>query len=264
MTYGRLARALARRAWAQQGRQALILPAAVATALVVLLLVAPRLFPAAVHGDLALPSSGPVRITTPDPATADAAMATALLTAPEVLSVAAALLSLTVSRALLGPDVSGGTAETLLATSLRPRTIFLGYLTVTYGLSLLAWATLAGVFLGLATLVIEAGGSSVAVTGAYGATVLFVPLASMLWATSLLTFVAFLRPAWLKVTAGLNGGPVRLAALAPALVAVVTFSLHPGSYQVFVWAYVAGCAGAALTLLAVLGALFTGERLLDS
>ncbi|MFD8814104.1 hypothetical protein ACFV23_22040 [Streptomyces sp. NPDC059627] len=264
MTYRRLARALLRRAWAQQGRQAVALPAAVAAAIVVLLLVVPRLIPGALHGDLTPPLSGPVRVTSAHPGLTDAAMATALLTAPELLALAASLMSLTVSRSILGPDVSGGMAEGLLATSLRPRTIFLGYVTATYALSLLAWAVLAGVFLGLATAAVALDGSSVAMTGEYGATALLIPLASMLWATSLLTFVAFLHPAWLKVTAGLNGGPVRLAALAPALAAVITLTARPGSYRLFSWSYVAGCAGASLVLLAALAALFAGERLLDS
>ncbi|MEU7167273.1 hypothetical protein AB0A70_21955 [Streptomyces morookaense] len=264
MNAHRLTRALAARAWAQQGRQALAVPAAAAVAIVLLLLVLPRMFPGAVHGSVPLPTSGAVRIGDGHGSAADAAMATALLAAPELLAIGAALISLSVSRSILGQDVSGGVVEGLLATSLRPGAIFFGYVSATFAFSLLAWAVLAGAYLGLATAVVVIGGSAVHMTGEYVATALLIPLGAMLWATSLIAFVAFVHPSWLKVTAGLNGGPVRLAGILPALAATIFTTVKPGAYRVFTWSYAGGCICAALLLMAALAALFNRERLLDS
>lgn len=259
-----LTRALTTRAWAQQGKQALAIPAATALGIVLLLLVLPQLAPGGIHGTPSLPTSGPIRIATGHGSRIDAAMATALLIAPQLLALAASLTGLTVSRSILAPDISGGIAESLLATSLRPRAIFFGYATAAFTFSLLAWAVLAGTFLGLATAAVLLGGSTIHLTGEYFATALLIPLASMLWATSLLTFVAFARPAWLKVTAGLNGGPVRAAGILPTLGATVFLAAEPSAYRVFAWSYVGGCACASLALMTVLAALFNSERLLET
>ncbi|MDH6576500.1 hypothetical protein [Kitasatospora sp. MAP5-34] len=256
--------ALAARAWAQQGRQVLAVPAAVSTGIIVLLLVLPQLIPGGRHGDQTLPPGAAVRIVDGTADGTASAMAVALLTAPALLGIGAALLSLTVSRSILGPDVSSGVMENLLATSMRPRSVFLCYVCAAFGLSALAWAVLAGTFLGLTTAVLAFSGSGVEVTGGYLTTSLLLPLASMLWATSLISFVAFVRPAWLKITAGLNGGPVRLAGILPALGSVIFTTVRPQDCGTFSWPYVIGVSCASAALMAALAALFNSERLLES
>lgn len=164
---------------------------------------------------------------------------------------------------MLAPDVSSGVMESLLATSLPPRALFLGYVAAAFSLSLLAWGILAGGFLGLALLVIGLTGDSVRVTGSYYVTTLLFPLVSLLWTASLISFIAFVRPAWLKVAAGLNGGPLRLGAILPGLVSVVVITADPDAYGVLSWSYIAGCAAAAALLLITLSMIFDEQRLLD-
>ncbi|MFF4215245.1 MULTISPECIES: hypothetical protein [Streptomyces] len=259
---GPLARALASRTWRHQGRHITLVPLGAGLALVVLLLVLPRVYPEGIHGDVSTASSDLATVTGLH-GTTGAALGAALLSAPGLLGVAAGLITLSISRAVIAGDLTSGVMEALLATPLRLRAVFLAYTGTALAAALLAWLTLVAAFTGPAWAVLTAGGGHVHLTTGYVLLGVLVPAGSMLWAASVTVFTAFLYPAGLRATAGLNGGLVRAVGLLPTLGATLAVALAPGKYtQVTAW-YAGGSLTLATALLVAVPLVFKADRLLE-
>ncbi|MGW1072032.1 hypothetical protein [Streptomyces sp. NPDC002537] len=262
MTVGPLARALVSRTWRHQGRQITLIPLGAGLALVLLLLALPRVCPEGIHGSATAASTDLAAVTGLHSATG-AALSTALLSAPSLLGVAAALITLSISRAVVAGDLTSGVMEALLATPVRLRRVFLAYTATALAASLLAWLTLVVAFTGPAWAVLTVGGGRVHLTTGYVLLGVLVPAGSMLWAAAVTVFTGFLYPAGLRVTAGLNGGPVRAAALLPALGTTLAVSLAPGKYTVVTTWYAGGSLVLATVLLTVVPLVFKADRVLE-
>ncbi|MEU4996194.1 hypothetical protein [Streptomyces sp. NPDC021622] len=262
MTTGGLLGALLVRTWRHQGRQALLVPAAAGTGLVALLLVLPHIFPDAVHGELVAADNGLVAVAGLHSATARA-LSTALLAAPTLLGVAAALITGAVSRAVVSGDLAGGSMEALLATPVRLRSVYLAYTACALITGVLSWLVLVLSFTGLAWAALTLGGSSVHLSAGYLLLGLLVPAASVLWAASATVFVGFRWPAGLRPTAGIGGGLARAIALFPALGATTAASLAPDAYTTMTGWYVSGTVVLTAVLLVLMPLVFRAERVLE-
>ncbi|MGK5729410.1 hypothetical protein [Streptomyces sp. URMC 124] len=257
-----LARALASRTWRHQGKHIVLVPLGAGLALVLLLLVLPQVYPEGIHGSVTAASGDLASVTGLHDATG-AALSTALLSAPSLLGVAAALITLSISRAVVAGDLTSGVMEALLATPLRLRAVFLAYTGTALAAALLAWLVLVAAFTGPAWIALTAGGAHVHLSTGYALLGVLVPAGSMLWAASVTVFTAFLYPAGLRATAGLNGGLVRTVALLPALGTTLAVTLVPRKYtEVTAW-YAGGSLTLAAVLLTAVPLVFKADRVLE-
>ncbi|MEW2128987.1 hypothetical protein [Streptomyces sp. NPDC005435] len=261
MTTGRLLGALLLRTWRQQGRQALLVPAATGTGLVALLLVLPHVFPGAVHGGLVAADNGLVAVAGLH-STTSRALSTALLVAPTLLGVAAALITGAVSRAVVSGDLGSGAMEALLASPVRLRSVYVAYTACALIAGALSWLVLVLAFTGLAWAALAFGGSGVRLSPGYLSLGLLVPAASVLWAASATVFTGFCRPAGLRPTAGL-GGVARTVALLPALGATTVSGMRPEAYTTITGWYVGGTLTLTAVLLVLMPPVFRVERVLE-
>ncbi|WP_018547868.1 hypothetical protein [Streptomyces sp. LaPpAH-108] len=254
--------ALLIRTWRHQGRQALLVPAAAGTGLVALLLVLPHVFPGAVHGELVAADNGLVAVAGLHSATSRA-LSTALLVAPTLLGVAAALITGAVSRAVVSGDLGSGSMEALLASPVRLRSVYLAYTACALITGALSWLVLVVAFTGLAWVALTCGGSSVRLSSGYLLLGLLVPAASVLWAASATVFTGFRWPTGLRPTAGLGGGLARAVALLPALGATTVSSMLPDAYTTITGWYVGGTLALTAVLLVLMPLVFRVERVLE-
>ena len=88
--------------------------------------------------------------------------------------------------------------------------------------------------------------ASVAMMWVYWIALLVIPFSMGLWSATATLFGALLYPSSLDTKAGLNGGPIRLVAVLPALIAVPSVLLLPD------WVLPALGLVLAITLLASL------------
>lgn len=169
-----------------------------------------------------------------------------LLMTPAILGMLVAIVATLTLPGVVADDITGGGIEALLAGPIPRRTLFNSYLGAALTLSSAAWviAMVAFALTSVATAIIV--GASVAMMWMYWIALLVIPFSMGLWSATATLFGALLYPSSLDTKAGLNGGPIRLVAVLPALIAVPSVLLLPD------WVLPALGLVLAITLLASL------------
>lgn len=220
--------AFAKRAWIQQGTTAVVLATVVGGVLGVLVFLGsggtdtlagmPELIPGEPDGLVAVH----------DGAGSFLPMTSYLLTmTPAILGMLVAVVATLTLPGVVADDISEGGIEVLLAGPVPRRRLFSSYLGAALLLTAVAWTVtmLAFVFAGAVTSSVI--GMAVSLTPAYGVALVVVPLSMGVWSATSTLFGALLYPRSLDTRAGLNGGPIRLVAMLPALIAVPSVLLLP-------------------------------------
>lgn len=143
-----------------------------------------------------------------------------LVMAPALLGALVSIIATLTLPGVVADDVSGGGIEVLLASAIPRRDLFQAYLGASLLLTSASWAVAAlsfGAATGIFALLTN---TSVAMTGPYLAALIILPLAMGIWSSTVTLFGALLYPRALESRAGMNGGPIRLLAIAPTLLAV--------------------------------------------
>lgn len=213
--------ALTRRAWIQQGTVTVWLAALVGAGLGVLVLLG-------VGGATTLTDSPELVPNTPDALAsirdADGAflpMASYLLVmTPALLGMLVAVVATLTLPGVVADDITGGGIEVLLAGPIPRRSLFTAYLGAGLVLSFAAWAIATGTFTLAALITAAVIGASLTMSWVFVVALLVVPLSMCLWSATATLFGALLYPRSLDSRAGINGGPIRLLAILPALIAV--------------------------------------------
>lgn len=232
--------AFARRAWIQQGTTAVWLAALVGGALGVLVF----LGSGGVNTLANMPDLIP---TNPDGLVAVRDTAGEFLPmTPAILGMLVAIVATLTLPGVVADDITGGGIEALLAGPIPRRHLFSAYLGAALVLTAVAWivAMLAFVLTSVVTSLVI--GASVSLSPTYGVALVVVPLSMGVWSATATLFGALLYPSSLDTKAGLNGGPIRLVAMLPALIAVPSVLLLPE------WVLPALALVLAVTLLASL------------
>lgn len=218
---GRRTLAFARRAWIQQGRTVVWLSALVGAGFGVLVFFATGgvngvpgttdMIPAQVTDLVSVrDSEGDVQVMT----------SYMLAMAPALLGTLVGIVATLTLPGVVADDVSGGGIEVLLASPIPRRALFQSYLSAGLILAVVSWliASLSfGTVIAAISLSLDA---SLTVTFPYLAALIVLPLSMGIWSATATLFGALLYPESLETRAGMNGGPIRLLALAPSLLAL--------------------------------------------
>lgn len=239
--------AFARRAWIQQGPASVWLAALVGGALGVLVFLGssgintlanmPDLIPSDPDGLIAASDSGGTFLP----------MTSYLLTmTPAILGMLVAIVATLTLPGVVADDISGGGIEALLAGPIPRRHLFSAYLSAALLLTAMAWIVAMLGFLIAAVITALIIDASVSPSVTYGIALVVVPLSMGVWSATATLFGALLYPSSLDTKTGLNGGPIRLVAMLPALIVVPSILLLPE------WVLLALGLVLAVTLLASL------------
>lgn len=220
--------AFARRAWIQQGTTAVWLAAIVGALLGVFVFLGsggvntlanmPDLIPGDPGGLVAVRDTGGEFLP----------MTSYLLTmTPAILGMLVAIVATLTLPGVVADDISGGGIEAMLAGPIPRRRLFSAYLGAALALTAAAWIVAMLAFLLAAVVTALVIGASASLSLTYGVALVVVPLSMGVWSATATLFGALLYPGSLDTKAGLNGGPIRLVAVLPALVAVPSMLLLP-------------------------------------
>lgn len=171
---------------------------------------------------------------------------------PVLLSLLCALLATVITPSIVSEDVRGGILETLLTTPLGKARIFRAYLGAAVLLTLLCWALCGAALSGTWAVISQVSTLHVQLSSPLLWMLAALPLSMTFWSAAVTLSASLLYPASLDASAGVNGGPARLLALAPSVLllpAVVTASqsLWPLLMGSLVIATLAACSLLLLT-----------------
>lgn len=239
--------AFARRAWLQQGMTAVWLAVLVGAALGALVFLG--------NGSVTTFANLPEMVllqtdgivTVRDDAGRLLPMTTYLLTmTPALLGTLVAIVATLTLPGVVADDISGGGIEVLLAGPIPRRRLFTAYLGAALAMTAVVWLTAMGVFGAVAVVTAAIVRASVTLSPGYGVALVVLPLSMGIWSGTATLFGALLHPRGLDSKAGMNGGPIRLVALLPALVVI------PSVLFLREWVLPALAAVLVVTLLASL------------
>ncbi|WP_420099508.1 hypothetical protein [Corynebacterium sp.] len=236
--------AFARRAWQQQRSTAVWLAAVIGGLLAVLIFAGPGGMNTAGLDDL-IPAEGTGLVSVRDTGGDLLPVTTYLLSmAPAILGMLVAVVATLTLPGVTADDISGGGIEVLLAGPVPRRALFRSYLGAGLLLTAASW-TVATVTFGIAAAVtVLVLDISVRLSFSFVVALVIVPLSMAVWSATATLFGALLYPGSLETKAGMNGGPIRLLAVLPAMIAVPTVLLLP------TWVLPALVLVLAVTLLA--------------
>lgn len=221
-------RAFARRAWIQQGTTAIWLAALVGGALGVLVFLGSGGMNTLANMPDLIPSDPDGLVAVRDTAGEFLPMTSYLLTmTPAILGMLVAIVATLTLPGVVADDISGGGIEVLLAGPIPRRRLFSAYLGAALLLTAVAWIVAMLTFVLAATITSLIVGASVSLSPTYGVALVVVPLSMGVWSATATLFGALLYPSSLDTKAGLNGGPIRLVAMLPALIAVPSVLFLP-------------------------------------
>ncbi|WP_150463248.1 ABC-2 transporter permease [Nesterenkonia ebinurensis] len=223
---GKRVMAFARRAWIQQRNTALWLAALVGGACGVVLFLG--IGNIAEIGDLPeLMAAGSSDLVTVLDASGEEQIMTSymLLMAPPILGALVAIVATLTLPGVVADDIEGGGIEVLLAGPIPRRALFTAYLGASLVLTAASWIVATAAFLITGGIMVLIQDLSVSFQLPYFAALIVLPLAMTIWSATSTLFGALLYPGSLESKAGMNGGPIRLLAMAPALVAVPSVML---------------------------------------
>ena len=151
-----------------------------------------------------------------------------LLMTPALLGMLVAIVATLTLPGVVADDITGGGIEALLAGPIPRRSLFSAYLGTALALTSAAWVVAMLAFALSSAITAAIIGASVSMSWVYGIALLVIPFSMGLWSATATLFGALLYPSSLDTRAGLNGGPIRLLATLPALIAVPSVLLLPG------------------------------------
>jgi ABC-2 type transport system permease protein len=220
--------AFARRAWQQQRSTAVWLAAVIGALLGVLVATGSGAVDTTGLDGL-VPAQGTGLVTVHDTAGDLLPMTTYLLTmTPAMLGMLVAIVATLTLPGVTADDVRGGGIEVLLAGPVPRRALFQSYLGAGLLLTAASWLVATVAFAVTAAVAFLVTDTTVTLTPAFGVALVAVPFAMAVWSATATLLGALLYPGSLETTAGMNGGPIRLLALLPAMIAVPTVLLLPG------------------------------------
>ncbi|AHW63648.1 Putative membrane protein [Corynebacterium glyciniphilum AJ 3170] len=219
--------AFARRAWQQQRSTAVWLAAVIGGLLAVLIFAGPGGMNTAGLDDL-IPAEGTGLVSVRDTGGDLLPVTTYLLSmAPAILGMLVAVVATLTLPGVTADDISGGGIEVLLAGPVPRRALFRSYLGAGLLLTAASWIVATATFGIAATVTLLALDMSVTLSLAFGVALIVVPFSMAVWSATATLFGALLYPGSLETKAGMNGGPIRLLAVLPAMIAVPTVLLLP-------------------------------------
>ncbi|TSD55408.1 hypothetical protein [Aeromicrobium piscarium] len=257
--------AFARRAWRQQRSTAVWLAAVVGGVLGVVVFLGSGGANTLPELSELIPTEGTGLVSVHDDDGGFLPMTAYVLTmAPAVLGMLVAVVATLTLPGVVADDVSGGGIEVLLAGPIPRRSLFIAYLGAGLLLTAASWvvATVSFALAMAATAVVL--GVSVTVSVAYVAALVVVPLSMAIWSSTVTLFGALLYPGSLESKAGLNGGPIRLLAMLPALVAVPSVLLLPGWVVTALGLVLVGTIAASAVLVVLTARGFRSTRVLSA
>ncbi|MBM9463794.1 hypothetical protein JL108_10075 [Aeromicrobium sp. YIM 150415] len=256
--------AFARRAWRQQRSTAVWLAAVVGGVLGVVVFLGSGGANTLPELSELIPTEGTGLVSVHDDGGFLPMTAYVLTMAPAVLGMLVAVVATLTLPGVVADDVSGGGIEVLLAGPIPRRSLFIAYLGAGLLLTAASWvvATVSFALAMAATAVVL--GVSVTVSVAYVAAIVVVPLSMAIWSSTVTLFGALLYPGSLESKAGLNGGPIRLLAMLPALVAVPSVLLLPGWVLAALACVLVGTTAASAVLVALTARGFRSTRVLSA
>lgn len=213
--------AFAKRAWIQQGITTLLLAALLGGLFGVLIFLAtddvnalatmPDLVPSNTNGLVTVATSSGEFL----PVTSYF-----LLMTPAILGTLIAIVATLTLPGVVADDITGGGIEALLAGPIPRRALFTAYLGAALVLASAAWAVAMLAFFSASLITAVVTGASVAISWVYAIALVVIPFSMGLWSATATLFGALLYPSSLDTKAGMNGGPIRLVAVLPALIAI--------------------------------------------
>lgn len=219
--------AFARRAWQQQRSTAVWLAAVIGGLLAVLIFAGPGGMNTAGLDDL-IPAQGTGLVSVHDGEGDLLPVTTYLLSmAPAILGMLVAVVATLTLPGVTADDISGGGIEVLLAGPVPRRALFRSYLGAGLLLTAASWVVATVVFGVAAAVTVLVLDMSVTLSPAFGVALIVVPFSMAVWSATATLFGALLYPGSLETKAGMNGGPIRLLAVLPAMIAVPTVLLLP-------------------------------------
>lgn len=257
--------AFARRAWIQQGATTVAL-AAVAGGLIGLLVflgtagvntltTTPGLIPGSPDGLAAVQ----------DPSGEFLPLTSYLLTmAPAILGMLVAVVATLTLPGVVADDIRGGGIEALLAAPIPRRRLFLAYLGASLVLTGAAWSVAMLGFVGVGGITALVNGVTVSLSVAFVVAVFIIPLAMGVWSATVTLYGALLYPGSLDTKAGLNGGPIRLIAMLPAMITVPSILLLPDHVLPALAAVLAVTLPASAGIMCLAARGFRSTRVLGS
>ena len=256
--------AFARRAWRQQRSTAVWLAAVVGGVLGVVVFLGSGGANTLPELSELIPTEGTGLVSVHDDGGFLPMTAYVLTMAPAVLGMLVAVVATLTLPGVVADDVSGGGIEVLLAGPIPRRSLFIAYLGAGLLLTAASWvvATVSFALAMAATAMVL--GVSVTVSVAYVAAIVVVPLSMAIWSSTVTLFGALLYPGSLESKAGLNGGPIRLLAMLPALVAVPSVLLLPGWVLAAIACVLVGTTAASAVLVALTARGFRSTRVLSA
>ncbi len=256
--------AFARRAWRQQRSTAVWLAAVVGGVLGVVVFLGSGGANTLPELSELIPTEGTGLVSVHDDGGFLPMTAYVLTMAPAVLGMLVAVVATLTLPGVVADDVSGGGIEVLLAGPIPRRSLFIAYLGAGLLLTAASWvvATVSFALAMAATAMVL--GVSVTVSVAYVAAIVVVPLSMAIWSSTVTLFGALLYPGSLESKAGLNGGPIRLLAMLPALVAVPSVLLLPGWVLAALACVLVGTTAASAVLVALTARGFRSTRVLSA
>lgn len=261
----RQVQALAKRAWIQQGSMTLWLSAFAGAGIATLALLGAGNAHMMPGIEDMIPGQATSLATVRDNLGAVQPIASYLLImAPVLLGALVGIVATLTLPGVVADDIHGGGIEVLLAGPIPRRRLFQSYLGASLVLTTASWAVAATGFTVATVIVALTTGTSVSVTFPFVAALLILPLSLGIWSATATLFGALLYPRSLESRAGMNGGPIRLLAIAPSLFAVPSVALLT-EWAVPVLTLIFSTTVAASALIIYITARgFRSTRVLDS
>lgn len=257
--------AFAKRAWIQQGGMTLWLSALVGAGIGILALLGAGNVDMMPGMETMIPNQALHLATVRDSLGEVQPIASYLLImTPVLLGALVGIVATLTLPGVVADDIHGGGIEVLLAGPIPRRRLFQSYLGASLILTTASWAMAATGFTTATILVALTTGISVSVTFPFVAALLILPLSLGIWSATATLFGALLYPRSLESRAGMNGGPIRLLAIAPSLLtAPGLMLLHEWALPVLALIFSTTVAASALIVyLTARG--FRSTRVLDS
>ncbi|RXW32607.1 hypothetical protein [Propioniciclava flava] len=221
--------AFARRTWLQQGTTAVWLAALVGGGLGVLVFLGSGSVNTLSNLQEMIPADPGGLVVARDSAGGFLPMTSYLLTmTPAFLGALVAIVATLTLPGVVADDISGGGIEVLLASPIPRQRLFDSYLGAALALTAVAWIVAVCAFGIVAVVASFLAGVSISLSLGYGVALVALPLSMGVWSATATLFGALLHPHSLDSRAGMNGGPIRLVALLPALVVIPSVLFLPG------------------------------------
>ncbi|MEV8253077.1 hypothetical protein AB0O95_03830 [Rhodoglobus sp. NPDC076762] len=257
--------AFAKRAWKQQRSTAVWLAAVAGAALGVVVFIGAGEMNAVTNVSDLIPHSQTGLVSVYD-ADGTVAPLTAYLMSmtPAILGMLIAVVATLTLPGVVADDIGGGGIEVLLASPIPRRALFTAYLGAGFLLTAASWGVATLAFAVAATLTALTIGTVTTLSFAYVAALIVLPLSMGVWSATATLFGALLYPGALESKAGMNGGPIRLLAIFPALIIVPALLAFPAATLVMLAIVVAVTIAASVLIIFLTARGFSSTRVLST